>query len=312
MRHLLLALLLALAPSSAYAAKLKVVATFSILGDIASRVGGDNIEVTTLVGPDADAHTYEPTPDAVKSIGSADLVIVNGLNFEGWMGRLIVSSGYAGPVVVAARNITPLNSGDKLEIDPHAWQDVANVISYVATIRDALIEADRAHSAKYKENANTYTRELEALETWVKAKIALVPADQRSVITTHDAFQYFGRYYGVQFLAPSGTGNDAAPSAATVARIIDQMRHEHVHALFLENVSDPKTINQLQQEAGAYIGGTLYSDALSSATGPATTYIAMVKHNVNQLVAGMLHNGQSPAQATAETPDSETIEVTIP
>lgn len=304
LRPLFFILFLTLTPFAAQAApqKLKVVATFSILGDIVSHIGGDNIQLTTLVGPGADAHSFEPTPDTVKAVSDADLVIANGLGFEGWMGRLIVSSGYSGQVIIAAKDITPITTEEKLEMDPHAWQSVTNVIQYVANIRDALINADPAHSAKYKENTANYTRELNQLENWVQDQIASVPEDQRAVITTHDAFRYFGRYYGVRFLAPSGIVNEASPSAGSIARILDEMRREKISALFLEDISDNKVIKQLQQDGGAIIGGTLYSDALSPASGPAPTYIDMMHHNVSALVSAMKKNGtaSSPSAATPE------------
>ncbi len=305
---LLLTLLASFTPSYAYAAKLRVVVTFSVLGDIVSRIGGDNIEVTTLVGPNADAHAFEPTPEAVKALENADLVVVNGISFEGWMGRLIVSSGYSGPVVVAAKNVTSLAVNDKLDLDPHAWQSISNVQTYIDNIRDAFIEADRPHSAKYKENAELFARELQGLEYWIKQQINSVPEDKRVVITTHDAFQYFGRYYGVRFLAPAGVTNESSPSAANLAKIEDQMRKEQIRAVFFENVNDDKLMKQLQQDVGAFIGGTLYTDALSGPNGPAPTYIAMMKHNVTQLVAGMQHNGAlTAASPTLQAPDDSTI-----
>lgn len=309
MRCLVLALLLAFTPSHAFAVeKLKVVATFSILGDIVSRVGGDNIQLTTLVGPNADAHAYEPTPDAVKQLEDADLVIVNGVGYEGWIGRLIVSSGFSGPVIVAARDVTALNISEKLDVDPHAWQSVTNVMRYVANIRDGLIEADRTHSARYKENAETYIRELAILESWIKAQIEQIPEEKREVITTHDAFQYFGRYYGIRFIAPTGVTNESSPSAGAVARIEDQMRRENIRALFLENISDDKIIKQLKQDVEAYIGGTLYSDALSGPNGAAPNYIDLMKHNVTALVEGMKHNGKLTAASPAlQLPDDSTM-----
>ena len=308
-RSCILTLLLIFAPASAYAAKLKVVASFSILGDIVSRVGGDNIEVTTLVGPDADAHTYEPTPDAVKALSNANLVIINGLGFEGWIGRLIVSSGYSGHVIVAAKEVTALTVSDNLDEDPHAWQSVTNVINYTGAIRDALSDADRGHSAQYKKNAEIYIHELNALEEWIQSQIATIEPKNRVVITTHDAFRYFGRYYNVTFLAPTGVTNESSPSAAAVAGIIDQMQTQQVRALFFENVSDDKIIKQLQHDGNAYIGGTLYSDALSAPNGPAPTYIALMKHNVTALVEGMRQNHvitapKPPEDETSEQPIS--------
>jgi zinc/manganese transport system substrate-binding protein len=314
LRRLACVLLIALAPApaNAYGGKLRVVASFSILADMVKRVGGDNIELTTLVGPDADAHAFEPTPQAIRALEDADLVIVNGLNFESWMGRLIVTSGYSGPVAVAARDVTALNINDKLEIDPHAWQSVTNSLRYVANIRDALSDADRRHSARYKDNAEIYSRELKTLESWIQAQIESVPQDKRVVITTHDAFQYFARYYNVRFLAASGVTNDSNPSAAAIAKLIDQMRKEQVRALFFENISNDKLARQLEEEAGAHTGGTLYSDALSKAGGPATTYIDMMRYNVTQLVDGMMQNGTILTTPTTKRLPDDTMVISIP
>ncbi len=278
-------------PASAHAEKLKLVASFSILGDMAQLVGGDDVDVKTLVGPDGDAHVYEPSPADAKTIVSANLVIVNGLGFEGWMERLIASSGYAGPVVVASHGIEPLAfSGEGLTQDPHAWQSLANGRIYVANIRDALIAADGEHADKYRANAAHYLKQIDALDRWVKNEIATVPAGKRKVITSHDAFQYFARRYGVQFIAPLGVSTESEASAADIARLIDQIRAGKVRAVFMENITDARLIRQLESDGGAYVGGTLYSDALSSAGGPAATYLAMFRHNVIQLVEGMEYN----------------------
>ncbi|NBO18592.1 MAG: metal ABC transporter substrate-binding protein [Proteobacteria bacterium] len=225
LRFSCIALLACLLPQGVFASdKIKVVASFSILGDIVKEVGGERIELTTLVGPGGSVHQYEPTPDAIKAVGNADLVIVNGINYENWMGRLVVSSGYSGQVVVAAKDITPLSVNDKLDMDPHAWHSVSNVKVYVANIRDALIEMDRRNSAKYKENAERFTEHLNTLEGWIKAEIAQVDESKRAVITAHNAFQYFGRYYGVRILSVGGTTHDSVPSAAELARAAAQIR----------------------------------------------------------------------------------------
>lgn len=308
LRLALIALLIAFSPASAYAGKLKVVATFSILGDLTAHVGGSDIDLTTLVGPDSSAHDYEPTPANIKALGDADLVIVNGISYENWIGRLIVASGYSGPIVVAGKNITPLNINDKLEQDPHAWQSLSNAKDYVRNIRDALIEADRPNSAKYKENTERYLKQIDEMEAWVVAEIAKVPPEKRMVITSHDAFQYFGRYYGVKFIAPASANNEASPSAASMAKIVDQMRKLNIRALFLENTGDGKLIKQLKNEGNAYIGGTLYSDALSLPGGPAPTYLDMFRHNVTVLTQGMMVNG---TDAPAPAPDDSEL-ISIP
>ena len=278
-------------PASAHAAKLKVVASFSIIGDMVHEVAGDDIELKPLVGPNGDAHVYEATPGDAKAVAAADLVIINGLGFEGWLPRLVESSGYKGPVVTATKGISPLGfSNDGLTQDPHAWQNLANGRIYVANIRDALVKANPAHAADYKTNAKQYLKQIDDLDRWVKKEIAQVSAGKRKVITSHDAFQYFARDYGVEFIAPMGISTESEASAGDIARLIDQMRTQKIRTLFMENISDPRLIRQLQSDGGAVIGGTLYSDALSAPDGPAGTYLDMFRHNVGELVKGMSAN----------------------
>ncbi len=285
----LLAVLIAVSfPAAAYAEKLKVVASFSILGDMVHEVAGDDVELRTLVGPNGDAHTYEPTPSDMRAIAAADLVVVNGLGFEGWLDRLIASSGYKGAVVVATQHMQPLTRGTRQ--DPHAWQSVANGKIYVATIRDALVRADPAHAVNYRERATRYLQRLDATEQWIKAQINVIPPERRSVITSHNAFHYLAQAYGITLVAPLGIGTENEASAADMARLIDQVRARKIAAVFLENVADVRLIRQLETDAHAYVGGMLYSDALSELNGAAPTYIAMLRHNITQLTQGMLHN----------------------
>jgi len=307
-RRLFLAALATLAvatTSPSWAAdKLKVVTTFTILGDMARNVGGEHIALTTLVGPDGDAHVYEPTPADARALAQADLVIVNGLGFEGWIDRLVKASGYKGPVVVASDGIAALKAEedhghdqshaqshaekdkdhDHGELDPHAWQDLANGRLYVANIARALAAADPAHADDYRRRAAAYDSELAALDRDIRSRLDAVPADRRKVITSHDAFQYFGRAYGIDFHAPVGLSTESEPSAGEVAALIRQMRDEGIRALFVENITDPRLVQQLAREAGAVIGGTLYSDSLSGPTGPAPTYLDMFRHNVSEIV----------------------------
>jgi zinc/manganese transport system substrate-binding protein len=297
--------------ATAAADKLKVVASFSILADMVAQVGGDRVEIVTLVGPDGDAHVFEPTPADAKSLADADIVFVNGLGFEGWMDRLVAASGYKGPVVVATAGIEPHEmeggghhgeeeheenaeeaaaSGEEHdhEPDPHAWQSVANGKIYVRNILAGLIGADPGNRAAYEAAAEIYLAELDAADAWVKAELAAVPEADRKVITSHDAFGYFASAYGIRFLAPVGISTEDEPSAGELAALIDQIKAEHVKALFVENMSNPKLIEQLSTETGAVVGGQLYADALSEAGGPADTYLKMFQHNVPALKAAML------------------------
>ncbi|WP_026783792.1 metal ABC transporter substrate-binding protein [Pleomorphomonas koreensis] len=301
MSRLRLCLLSALAlvlPAPALAAdRLPVVASFSILGDMTARVGGDRVAVTTLVGPDGDAHVYEPTPDDVRAVAAARLLVVNGLGFEGWMDRLAGASGYTGPVVVASRGVAPreiveeehadAEGHDHHGIDPHAWQDVANAVTYVRNIAAGLDAADPAGKATYDANAAAYVAELEALDAEVRAALATLPAERRKIITSHDAFGYFGAAYGLRLSAPEGISTEAEASAADVAALIRQIRADAVPAIFVENIKDRRLIDQIAAETDAVVGGELYTDALSDKDGPAPTYVEMIRYNVKTLAEAL-------------------------
>jgi zinc/manganese transport system substrate-binding protein len=274
------------------AAKLKVVASFSILADFVRQVGGDRVELTTLVGPDGDAHVYAPSPADARRIGDAKVVFVNGLGLEGWIGRLVKAAGGRATVVEAARGVARVEAAEEPGhshggADPHAWQNVANARVYVANIRDALNAADPAGKAAYDANAAAYLTELDALDAEVRAAIARIPADRRRIITSHDAFAYFERAYGIDFVAPQGVSTEAEASARDVARIILQIRRERIRAVFVENISDPRLVERIARETGARIGDRLYSDALSGPGGPAATYIEMIRHNIRAFSAAL-------------------------
>jgi zinc/manganese transport system substrate-binding protein len=278
--------------------KLPVVATFSILGDFVKNVGGDRIALTTLVGPDGDAHVYSATPADAKNLADAKVVFINGIGFEGWMDRLVKASGTKAPLITATRGIKTqrMAGGDShghshghshSATDPHAWQSVANAKVYVANIRDALIKADPAGKAEYEANAKAYTEKLDALEKEIRTAVNAIPKARRKVITSHDAFAYFRAAYGVDFVAPQGVSTDSEASAQDVARIIRQIRSQKIPAVFLENVSDPRLVKRIADETGARLGGTLYSDALSGPDGPAPTYIDMMRHNLRQFAEAL-------------------------
>ena len=267
---------------------IKAIATFSILGDLVANVGGDRVEVTALVGPNSDSHVFSPTPADAKKLAAAKVVFVNGLGLEGWMTRLVSASGSQAQTFVASTGVRTRKMEDehhpgRMVTDPHAWQSIANAKIYVANIRDGLSKADPPGKSAYDANAKAYLAKLEALEQDVKAAIGKIPADHRRIITTHDAFGYFGGAYGMEFISPEGVSTDAEPSAKDVARIIAQIRKQKIPAVFMENITDPRLMQQIAKETGAKIGGTLYSDALSDTKGPAATYIDMMRSNVNEL-----------------------------
>jgi zinc/manganese transport system substrate-binding protein len=278
--------------AAAAQAKLKVLATFSILGDFARNVGGYRIEVVTLVGPNSDAHVYAPAPADVRKVAGAEVVLTNGLGFEGWMDRLVRASGTSAPIMVASRGITArkMAAGQgRNEADPHAWQSVANAKVYVANIRDALVAVDPNGKPAYEANTAAYLAKLDALDQEVKALVAAIPLSRRRVISTHDAFGYFEQAYGIDFIALQGVSTEAEPSARDVARIIMQVKQQKIPAVFLENITDPRLMEQIAKESGARVGGRLYSDALTDQNGEAPTYIDMMRHNV-KLIAAALAN----------------------
>jgi len=286
-------------PSALAQETLPVVATFSILSDFVKNVGGDRVLITTLVGANGDAHVYQPAPADAKKLAGAKVIFVNGFKLEGWIDRLIKASGTKASVVTATNGITPREMAEDEDrdgrkgqahehgVDPHAWQSIANARIYVANIRDALTAADPAGKEAYEKNAADYLAKLAAVETEVKEAIAKIPTERRRIITTHDAFGYFGAAYGFEFIAPQGVSTETEASARDVAKIIRQIRAQKIPAVFLENVSDPRLVQRISEETGAKIGGTIYSDALSGENGPASTYIDMMRHNIRELSAAL-------------------------
>jgi zinc/manganese transport system substrate-binding protein len=273
--------------------KIEAVATISILGDLVRNVGGERVNVTTLVGPNGDAHVYSPTPGDAQTLARANVIFVNGLGLEGWMTRLSEASGAKAPTIVVSKGVAPRKMADMhdpahMEIDPHAWQAVGNAEIYVKNIRDGLSEADPARKDIYAANAAAYLGKLDELDKQVRATIAKIPADRRRIITTHDAFGYFGDAYGMTFIAPEGVSTDTEPSAKDVANIITQIKAQKIPAVFLENITDPRLMRQIARETGATIGGTLYSDALSGPDGPASTYLDMMRNNVAEFSKALI------------------------
>ena len=340
-----------------------VVATFSVLGDMAKRIGGEHVAVTTLVGPDGDAHVYQPTPADARAVSEATILIANGLEFEGWLDRLIDASDFDGMRVVATNGIEPIAFEDEHDddhdddhdehaeaghdddhddeehaeaghdddhdhdehaeaghdddhddhaeaghdddhddeehaeaghddhhhgaFDPHAWQSLDNAVAYVDNITAGLAQADPANAADFYQSRAAYVAEIEALDAEIREIVAALSADRRIVVTSHDAFQYFGRGYGLTFLAPQGLSTESEASAKDVARLIQQIRERSIRAVFVENIGDSRLLEQIAEETGAVIGGTLYPDALSGPDGPASTYLDMMRHNATTLAQAL-------------------------
>lgn len=286
-------LTLAGAPAARAEAPLPVVASFSILADLVRQVGGDRVRVDALVGPDADAHVFQPSPADARRVAGARLVVINGLGFEGWMERLLRNAAYRGAVVRVADGIEPLETAGQDhghrhghgEADPHAWQDVGQTVRYVQRIAQALCAVDATGCGVYRERAAAYTRELESLDREIRDAWAAIPPAQRKVVTSHDAFGYYARAYGVRFLPAQGVSTDNQPSAAGVARLIRQIQREQVRAVFVERLADGRLVEQVARETGARPSVVpLYADALSPPDGPAPDYRALMRHNTRAMV----------------------------
>ncbi len=270
---------------------IQVVASFSILTDLIQQIGGDRVSVDTLVGPEQDAHVFDPAPKDAIRIARARLVIINGFGFEGWMERLVKVSASKPNLITATSGVNPHSQKDDHGhdgIDPHAWQDVSNVKIYAANIKDALIAIDPSSKSTFDLNFARYDAQLSSLDAFIRTSIATIPPERRKIVTTHDAFGYFERAYGVSMIAPQGASTESEASAKDVARIIRQVKMENVPAVFIENISDPRLAEQIAKESGAKIGGKLYSDALSNENGPAGTYITMMETNIRELTKAML------------------------
>ncbi|MEO1192780.1 MAG: zinc ABC transporter substrate-binding protein [Pseudomonadota bacterium] len=279
------AIALAALPATAEEQPLRVVASFSILGDMVEEVAGEHAEVTTIVGPDADAHIYQPNVADARAVAEAEVIFVNGLGFETWSDTLIAESGTQGTVYVATANVAPLLVEG--ETDPHAWNSLTNGVIYVQNIAAALSEAQPEHAQAFAANAEAYIAELEALDRETRERLAELPANRRTVVTAHDAFGYLAHAYGLTFLAPLGIDTEAEPSAQDLAQLIEQLRAQGAAALFVENITSPALVQQISDETGIKIGGRLFSDALSERGGPATSYLTMFQHNLSTLLAAL-------------------------
>lgn len=286
-RHTGLATLLLLVVMNAATANGQptVVASFSILADMATYLGGEHVQVTSLVGPDSDAHMYQPTPGDARRLGGADLVIMNGMDFEGWMPRLLKSAGFTGPVVVASTGVEAMIV--RGAEDPHAWQSLTQAKTYVDNIVAALIDLKPVSRDDFLGRRATFVAELERLEAWARDRLSAAP-QPRKVVTSHDAFAYLGRDFAIEFLAPVGASTEDEASAAGVAQLIQQIRQERIRAMFVESISDPRLLQQIARETGVAVGATLYSDALSGPEGPASTYLLMMEHNLSQIISALV------------------------
>jgi len=281
------------------AAPVQAVASFSVLADMVRQVGGERVAVQALIGPGADAHVFQPAPSHARMVGQAHIVFANGLGFEGWLQRLLETAGYKGKPVLLSQGIEPLRAARRErghdhdhghahgDADPHAWQSVPNAIAYVANIAKGLCAVDAAGCPVYRQNAATYTAELRALDAEIRAAWAGVPAAQRKIITSHAAYGYYAQAYGVQFLAAQGVSTDSEPSARGVAQLVRQIRKENIQALFVENIANPRLVEQIGRETGIRPAGQLLSDSLTPPNGRAPSYVAMMRANTQAMIGAI-------------------------
>ena len=302
--------------------KLNVVASFSILADMVSVVGGDDVDVSVIVGRNADAHAYEPTPKDARALASADLLFINGLAFEAWLPRLVDASGFKGKEIVVSQGVQPLafashdHENGHAEAhehdheahdhdahhdhgaehahththgsqDPHAWQAPANAVIYVQNIAEGLAQADPSNAEDYRLRAQAYIDDIQRVDTNIRQALQAIPEASRSVVSSHDAFGYFSKAYDIKFLSAVGVSTQAEASARDVAQLIDQVKRDHIKAVFVENVTNPKLVEQIARETGARMGGELYSDALAPEGQPAGTYLGMLQWNADQIVGAL-------------------------
>jgi len=283
------------------AEKIKVVATFSVIGDMVTSVAGDRVDLVTLVGPGGDTELFKPSLADGKSVAEANIVFMNDLNdeFEPWLEPLLKQVKFSGSKIIVSRGAKTFTSSEERaprsksaeeEIDQHAWLDPRNGAIYVKNIAAALAKSDPANAAYYRDRAAAYVKELQAIDAWAKAEIGALPPAKRRVLASHDSLQYLAKAYGITLLAINGWTNNSEPSAAELARLAQQIRREGIHALFLDSITDPRAMQQIARETGASIGGVLYGDALSKPGEEADTYLKMLRHDVATLKAGMMKN----------------------
>lgn len=283
LRSIFLLVLVVANTATASDAAIRVVTSFSILEDLLKQLGGEYVNVVNLVGRNSDAHIYQPVPSDAVAIANADLVVSNGLKFEGWIERLVKNSGYKNTQLIASDGVDVIKNGE--DVDPHAWQSFHNIRVYIQNITNALIILRPQYASELVQRQQQYLRHLTILEKQLMTQLANIPAHKRVVVTSHDAFSYLGREFDIRFLAPLGLSIEVEASAEDVAAIIDQIEKRNVKALFVENINNPRLLQRISDETNVAIGGRLYSDALSEVDGPAGTYIDMMQHNLGSLIA---------------------------
>lgn len=294
-RRAILASLLFLPATAWERGKLPVMASFSVLADMARQIGGETVAVTALVPPDSDTHEYQPRPSDLAALHDARLVLSNGLGLDRWMERMCDAACGGAIRVVASAEVKPIvraggGGGGAGAADPHAWQDPRNGILYARAIAAGMAVAAPDQAATLRDRSERYQAAIAETDGWIERTLAAIPPERRKLITSHDAFGYYAARYRIEMHAVQGIDTEAEPSARGVASLVAQARRQRIRAVFLENMTDPRLARTLAREAGIALGGTVYSDALSSPGGPAATYLAMLRHNTTLFAQAMLAN----------------------
>ena len=282
--------LLALTLSSFAEGRLRVSSFSTILTEIAQQVGGERVVVTAHVKPGVDPHEYEPKPADLKAVGEADVILLSAMHMEGYVGKLKESTGTKGVLVEVGEGCKPLRmkaegAPNKIVDDPHWWHSIANMGKAVNVVRDALIARSPADKALFADNAAKYLAKLGVLQKWTRTELAKLPKDQRKLVTSHDAFQYFAKENGFIIYAIEGISSADQPSSKKVAEIIKTIKEQGVKAIFPEKIENPKVLKEITKESGAKLGGELHADGLGE--GDAATYEGMYKHNVETIVKAL-------------------------
>ncbi len=268
--------------------KYKVVATASIFADMAKNIAADRVVIESIVPVGGDPHLHEPTPRDARIVAAADLILVNGLTFEGWLNELIENAGTNATIVRITEGITPIQSLTyKNATDPHAWMDAQNGLVYIKNIKDALIALDSEGREQYEFNYGVYKQQLEDLDQYIARRIAEIPKAQRTLITSHDAFQYFGRKYGLQLEAILGISTDAEVQTSDITRLTQVIRNSNLPAVFIESTVNPKLLKQIAKDNKVKIGGQLFSDSIGDEDSPASSYYDMLKYNTDTIVEAL-------------------------
>lgn len=280
-----------------------ILTTTSVLRDMAQHIAPDHCRVETIVPRGMDPHIYEPTPSDIDLVLASDLIFMNGLRLEGWLDKIISNAGRHGKKVIVTEGITPITSLEyESAPDPHAWMDLSLGLTYLKNMRKALVELMPRHADEIQQKYDTYIREMRDVHEWTREQIQSIPAENRVLITSHDAFQYFGRAYGMELHAALGLSTDADVKTGDVLNITRLLESSAIPAIFIESTINPKLLEQIASDYNVVIGGELYADALSSQNGPAGTYLDLFRHNVNTITQALTRSKtEEEAKATSIT-----------